>query len=98
MLTGDPSKDEKRKCINILEVNAFLNKPVSIHQITVELRKIFKHDDPEEDMKQSVIQRKQRILVIEDDALLNNLVTHFLSNYEVVQAYSVKDVSFIFYI
>ena len=98
VLTGDPSENERKNCLNILKVNSFLNKPVSIHQFTVELRKIFKNSDNEEEIKRAETGRKKVILIIEDDTLLNNLVKHFLSDYEVIQAYSVKDVTKLFFI
>ena len=93
MLTGDPSESEKNKCLNILKVNSFLNKPISIHLFSVELRKIFKNVNNEEEMKESEPNNKKLILLVEDDALISHLIKHFLSDYEVLQAYSVKEAS-----
>ena len=93
MLTGDPSESEKNKCLNILKVNSFLNKPISIHQFSVQLRRIFKNMDYEEELKESKSNNEKVVLLIEDDALISNLVKHFLSNYEALQAYSIKEVS-----
>ena len=98
VLTGDPSENERKNCLNILKVHSFLNKPVSIHQFMVELRKIFKNSDNEEEIQREETGRKKVILIIEDDTLLNNLVKHFLSDYEVFQAYSVKNVTKLFFI
>ena len=93
VLAGDPSENERKRCLNILKVNSFLNKPVSIHQFTVQLRKIFDTSENEEEVKYPDSQRRNYILIVEDDTLLNNLVKHFLSDFEVLQAYSVKEVS-----
>ena len=59
----------------------------------MQLRKIFDTSENEEVVKYPDSQRRNYILIVEDDTLLNNLVKHFLSDYEVLQAYSVKEVS-----
>ena len=94
MFTGEPSVNEKNKCLNILKVNAFFNKPISIQQFSVQLRRIFTNVDKEEELKDQISSRKELVLLIEDDALISNLVKHFLSDYEVLQAYTVKEVTF----
>ena len=94
MLTGDPSESEKNKCLNILKVNSFFNKPISIQQFVVELRKIFNNMGNDEEIKDQESNSKGKVvLVIEDDALISNLVKHFLDDYAILQAYSVKEVN-----
>ena len=96
VLTGDPSENEREKCINILKADAFLVKPVSILQLTSQLRKIFQ--EPLNKSQTNVLEPKHKkiILIVEDEILLSNLFAHFLTNYNVMQAYTVEEVQYIY--
>ena len=95
VLTGDPSENEKKKCLNILKANAFLTKPISMLEFNRELRKIFEEEEVKEGERQEIRDIKI-ILVIDDNKLLNNLIKLFLTDdYEVIQAYSVAEVNFL---
>ena len=91
VLTGDPSENERDKCLNILKADSFLVKPVSILQLTGQLSKIFSSPYIEQPLS-TKRKNKKVILIVEDETLLNNLVKHFLSDYEVLQAFSVEEV------
>ena len=96
VLTGDPSENEKHKCLQILKANAFLTKPVSLGQLHNSFEGIFRIEEEgdENNFQQEIIIKK--ILIVEDDKLLNNLITQFLANYEVIQAYSIQEVNLLY--
>ena len=97
VLTGDPSENEKSKCLNILKANTFLVKPISILQFNKELRKVIKIEESKEEYKEAQNESKNLILVVEDDKLLSNLMKMFLlDNYELIHAYTIKEVSIIY--
>ena len=97
VLTGDPSENEKNKCLNILKANAFLTKPISMLEFNRELRKIFVKEEVKEG-EGIEVKDKKLILVVDDNKLLNNLIKLFLADdYEVIQAYSVAEVNIFLY-
>ena len=93
VLTGDPSEN-KYKWLNILKVNAFMMKPISILEFTKELRKIFVEGFEVKNKEGLEVRDKKLILVVSYDKLENNLIKLCLTdNYEVIQAYSVYEVN-----
>ena len=92
VLTGDPSENERDKCLNILKANAFLIKPISMLAFNRELRRIMRREDQKEG-GDCITERKKLVLVIEDDKLLSNLMKMFLTDFDIIQAYSVKEVT-----
>ena len=96
MLTGDPTENERNKCLNILNANAFLTKPVSMYEITREFRKVMQREEHKDNEEESKTISKKLILVVEDDKLLSNLIKMFLEDYEIIQSYSNADVIHIY--
>ena len=90
VLTGDPSENEKNKCLNILQATAFLVKPVPIFRLNRTLRNIFnKEENKLEVMKKN---NKKIILLIENNKLLSNLIRNSLEDYEFIQAFTIAEV------
>ena len=98
VLTGDPSENEKSKCLNILEVNEFLVKPVTLYQLNKTFNTIFRREENKREEIEYQEKSIKRVLVIDDDKLLNNLIRQFLDQYEVIQAYSIREVPIYIYI
>ena len=98
VLTGDPSENERNKCINILKANAFLTKPICMGEFTMQLRKVIKMEEEKEEEGEPLITQRRLVILVEDDKLLSNLMKMFLTNYNVIQAYSIKEVLIYIYI
>ena len=72
-------------------------KPISILQFNKELRKVVRMEEKNEEYKEAQNETKKLILVVEDDKLLSNLMKMFLlDDYDLIHAYNVKEVVYLF--
>ena len=94
--TGDPNENERKKCIDSLGANLFINKPIKFEELYANLQLLLSNSSEEEyfieESKEQNLYQKgakinadiysplQRILVIEDDKFLNSILTQFIQS------------------
>ena len=85
VISGDPSENEKAKCLQVLGANKFLCKPVTLYMIETALIEILnaqtEHEETSEIMQQIVEERKLQILVVDDDIYCSHIFTRQLIDY-----------------
>jgi signal transduction histidine kinase/response regulator RpfG family c-di-GMP phosphodiesterase len=104
VVTGDPSDKEKFECLNVLEVNAFMNKPIKLNALLTNIRKALYSAELASPGRRNQEERKsfnleesvkleREILFIDDDYLSSNVLSRLLqkNNYKTKNCYVLKD-------
>jgi response regulator RpfG family c-di-GMP phosphodiesterase len=87
--TGDPSENEKMRCLN-MGANDFLAKPIRMKQLSESLKKLFCSPKIEKEVKAL---SEITILIIDDDTFSSDIAKRFLTKeYHIIQAYSSQQV------
>ena len=82
VISGDPTENEKAKCLDVLGANKFLSKPVTLYMIEKALIEIFNVDQEEsQPIMAFVEERKLQILVVDDDIYCSHILTKQLIDY-----------------
>ena len=90
---GDPSENEKFKCLSILKANAFMNKPIQLDLLKNNIRKAIVNNLSQ---RNGVEGENTQILIIDDDSLSGSMMIRILKNnqFKANQAITIKQVIF----
>jgi response regulator RpfG family c-di-GMP phosphodiesterase len=87
--TGDPSENEKMRCLN-LGANDFLAKPIRMNQLCESMKKLFSGPIIQKEIEPL---SEITILTIDDDTFSSDIIKQFLTKkYHIIQAYSSQQV------
>ena len=110
VITGDPSENEKLKCLNVLEANGFMNKPIKLCILKENIKKIFGicNDMEEEEKLESFLLEedhfetnlKNEVVIIDNDKLSTGRLVLSLQkkDYTVTEFFNHQQVSFYYYL
>ena len=80
VISGDPSENEKVKCLDILGANAFISKPLTFELLQLELIKIDEDSDRPIECNLQKGAKEILIFVIDDDQFSSKILTKQLEN------------------
>jgi CheY-like chemotaxis protein len=90
VITGDPSENEKLKCLNILEADGFMNKPIKINVLKKHIKSCLgfysneeekkEEEMTEEEKEEEKVEREKEIIIIEEDHFSSEVLAVSLSS------------------
>jgi PleD family two-component response regulator len=109
VILGDPSENEKLKCLNVLDANGFMNKPIKLNLLKLHIKSCLgfgpkneeekKEEGKEEEKEEEKVEREKEILIIESDNFTSEILAVFLTNegFRVSQFSNSKEVITFYY-
>ena len=94
VLSGDPSENEKAKCISDYGADAFLNKPLKLSALQITISEI-RETKLQKILNLKLVPKQITIFVIDDDIFCSQIVVkHLYKNgfTNIITAYSGKEV------
>ena len=100
IVTGEPSENERKICLELLRADSFLQKPIQFEDLLKELDKLFSKSAPikrRSSMKNIHLNSRRNILILDDDTMCSSIVKEFLVpfGYTILQSFTIQNVLYL---